>query len=184
MGLSVNLTKPPHPDTLHSALYFLIHAAHRKTAIDAAIAVLHDQARTETTRNGSAQWAEATTIATEWVVESLIQGAWLREYHQWEIATKAYIQGQYARSLGVPVSEPALWRGGGSHVDKVKHQLGLFNATPPACIAAIDATREQVNAAKHCTDLFVDRGAYDALIATIEAFWQALDEQEAFTIDR
>lgn len=179
----MNLTKPSYPDTLHSALYFLIHAQHRRTAIETAIQVLHDQADTEASQDGSALWTEATTVATGWVVESLIQGAWLREYHQWEIATKAYIQGQYARSPG-GAAPPVLWRGAGSHVDKVKHQLALFNATPPVSLAAIDATRKQVNAAKHHTDLFVDRGAYDALIAAIEAFWQALDEQEAFTIDR
>ena len=68
----------------------------------------------------------------EWVVESLIQRAWLREYQEWEKATKGYFEGQHQRNGTAKPdwkAKIASSTGAVSHVDRVRAQLFLFGAS-------------------------------------------------------
>ena len=76
----------------------------------------------------------------DWVVECMIQGAWLREYHEWEKATKNYFEKQHQRNA----SPKPDWKsklpsvcGSASHVDRVRAQLSLFATHMPDTILEI-----------------------------------------------
>lgn len=181
----MKLRKPPYPDPVGTGSYFYIHACHRETAIDAAISVIRKTAEEE-----NAEFADDPVSLGlsghmgEWVVESLLQGAWMREYHEWEKATKAYFDGHHARNGGSAVD----WRSkvagvqNPSHMQRVVAQLAFFSAmVPPDILAAIDETRSKVNAAKHADELFVTESEYKLLVKSVLTFWERLDEQEEFT---
>jgi len=182
----VNLQKPPFPDVAGTALYFWTHAGHRETAIETAMAVIRNvDKREQAELAGDPAWQAFTNHMGDWVIESLLQGAWMREYHEWEKATKAYFDGNHARNGSGKVD----WRGklpgvaGASHVDRVRTQLTLFGATVPAdALVAIDRTREGVNLAKHEAEHFIGGADYKALVQAVTTFWEALTEQEEFTL--
>ena len=162
-----------------------MHAGHREAAIATAIDAIRHGARREVAAVAGADLDEglARTVR-EWVLESLLQGAWMREYHEWEKATKAFFDGNHARNGGGKVD----WRGKlpgvprASHVDRVRAQLVLFGAAVPEdALAAIDRAREGVNLAKHEAEHFIGEADYRALVRAIERFWEALAEQEEFT---
>lgn len=181
----MKLRKPPYPEVLGTAVYFYIHAGHRQTAIETAMAVIREADKRE--HEGLADdpgWQEFTSHMGAWVIESLLQGAWMREYHEWEKATKAYFDGNHARNGGSKVD----WKGklagvpGPSHVDRVRAELTLFGASVPAdVLTAIDHTRDQVNLAKHEAEHFIAETDYQALLQAVLAFWEALTGQEEFT---
>lgn len=112
----------------------------------------------------------------DWVVESLIQGAWMREYHEWEKATKRYFEGQHQRN-GSSQSKLV-----GSHLDKVRSQLILFGAVvSDTVIDTLDAQRRLINSAKHDEEYFATEQEYRTLVKAIANFWNELDRQEKFT---
>ena len=183
----MKLKRPLYPDPIGTAGYFWIHAGHRETAISHAISVIRDAATREL-----AQMADDPIMAGlsapigEWVVESLIQGAWMREYHEWEKATKAYFDGHHKRS-GSPKPD---WKakipgvnGAASHVDRVRTQIALFGATvPESSLIKLDEHRRLINAAKHEEEYFATEESYCQLVKAISDFWNELAPQEEFTI--
>ncbi|MGA8907789.1 MAG: hypothetical protein WB524_09240 [Acidobacteriaceae bacterium] len=181
----MRLRRPPYPEVVGTAVYFFTHAGHRQTAIETALSVIREADKRE--HDALAEdpfWQELTAHMGEWVIESLLQGAWMREYHEWEKATKAYFDGAHARNGGTKVD----WKGklpcvsGASHVDRVRAQLALFGASVPAdALAAIDYTRDQANLAKHEAEHFIGEADYQALMQAVMAFWNTLAEQEEFT---
>jgi hypothetical protein len=177
----MKLRKPPSPDPIGTAAYYWVHAGHRQTAIDTAIEVIRQAAEKEIATGPDDVLAnELTGIMRGWAIESLIQGAWIREYHMWERNTKDYFDGQHVRNGGTKVK----WKktGGGSHVSKVKDQLVLFSASIPAeVIDAIDQARKRVNVAKHEDEDLATEGDYGALATAVASFWEALTSQEEFT---
>ncbi len=182
----MKLRKLPHPDPDGSALYYSVHAAHRDNAITLAIDVLRDACKREVEATPDDNLGkEFSTTACDWAIESLIQGGWMREFHMWELATKAYFDGQHLRNGAAKVDwkkRPPRGAPAASHVDKVKAQLGLFGASVPGgAIDAIDRARNQVNAAKHEEEIFVTEAGYRELVAAVATFWDALELQEAFT---
>jgi hypothetical protein len=122
----------------------------------------------------------------DWVVETLIQGAWMREYHEWEKATKSYFEGHHTRNGSAKPD----WKGkvpgingAASHVDRVRAQLALFGATSPdASIAVLDKHRRLINAAKHEEEYFATEQDYRDLVSAISQFWNDLAPQEEFTL--
>lgn len=181
----MNLRKPPFPSVTDTGVYFWTHAGHRETAIETAMEVIRDVDRREhAALAGDPTWQAFTKHMGDWVIESLLQGAWMREYHEWEKATKAYFDGNHARNGGAKVD----WRGklpgvaGASHVDRVRAQLAMFGSIVPAdALDAIDRTREGVNLAKHEAEHFISEAEYKQLVQAVMAFWEALAEQEEFT---
>ena len=149
------------------------------------MAVIRDaHERERATLAGDTVWLSFTDHMGDWVIESLLQGAWMREYHEWEKATKAYFDGNHARNGCGKVD----WRGklpgvpGASHVDRVRAQLTSFGvATPAGILDTIDQARERVNLAKHEAEHFIDEADYKQFVQAVSAFWEALAEQEEFT---
>jgi hypothetical protein len=170
-----------------TAGYFWVHAGHRETATTHAILVIQDSAAREL-----ADYADDPIIAGlsapigSWVVETLIQGAWMREYHEWEKATKRYFDGHHERNGSTKPD----WKGkvpgiagAASHVDRVRAQLALFGASPPeASIAILDKHRRLINAAKHEEEYFATEQDYRDLVSAISQFWNDLAPQEEFTL--
>ena len=95
----MKLRKPPYPDVAGTAVYFWTHAGHRETAIETAMAVIRDaDQREQAALADDPLWLSFTAHMGDWVIESLLQGAWMREYHEWEKATKTYFDGNHARN--------------------------------------------------------------------------------------
>ena len=181
----MKLRKPSYPDVVGTAVYFYTHAGHRQTAIETAVSVIRKAGKREhDALADDPVWQALTGHMGDWVIESLLQGAWMREYHQWEKATKDYLDGNHARNGSSKVK----WKGklpgisNPSHMHRVRAQLVLFEASVPAdVLAAIDSTRDLVNLDKHETDHFIGQADYRALMQAVLAFWEALAEQEEFT---
>lgn len=183
----MRLIQPPYPEPLGRAGYFATHAEHRRTAIEHAIAAIRDDAARDLGALGEdpLMTALAAPVA-DWVVESLVQGAWMREFHEWEKATKAYFDGQHRRN-GAPAPRwagpVAGVSGAPSHVQRVKAQLALFGAEVPAeLMDAINGHHDAVNRAKHRDEHFATEADYRDMSDAVVRFWDALSAQEAFNL--
>src|SRR5262249_41593173 len=114
-----------------------------------------------------------------WLVETLIQGAWIREYHEWEKATKEYFNEQH-RLSGSPNPR---WknRQGWSHVDFVREQLAIFSIDlSPHILFIVDRNRDYINLAKHDSEYFADENQFRELHDAIADFWNELASAEEF----
>lgn len=166
-----------------TAGFYFTQAGHRETAVDHAIQLVREDAsKAMLHETGDAIMTELLGPAAEWVIEALLQGAWIREYHEWETATKNYFENQH-RLNGQPQVD---WKakitgraGGASHVDRVRDQLAQFGTTIQTdTLDIIDTQRRQVNIAKHEGEYCVTESDYRALVRSIESFWNDLASQE------
>jgi hypothetical protein len=185
----MRLKRPPYLEVVGTAGYYYVHAGHRETAINHAISVIREAATREAAALADDPIAvELAAPIGGWVVESLIQGAWMREYHEWEKATKSYFEGQHVRNDG---SKPD-WKGklsgvngAASHVDRVRAQLTLFAASvSEGILAVLDEQRRLINTAKHEDEFFATEQDYRALTQAAADFWNELTTQEEFTPPR
>lgn len=183
----MKLKRPRYPTVVGTAGYFIIQAGHRETAIEHAIQVIGEHAaQVRESFAGDPVMAALEAPMETWVIESLIQGAWPREYHEWEKATKGYFEGQHERN-GSPLPN---WKakirspgGAVSHVDHVRAQLMLFGASvSEAAFSKIDSQRLLINAAKHEDEYFATEQDYRMLVEAIAEFWNELARQEEFTV--
>ena len=169
----MRLVKPPHPQVTGTGLYYCTEAGNRKHAIDLVIEALRGLPN-----DPSEFLAEMGEAMREWTIEAVVQGAWVREYHKWETATKSYFNVMYARnSKAAPNWEKLM----GSHVEKIENQLALFSAAPPASLTMIDKTRDRINDAKHEDSYLASQSDYECLTTAVDQFWQSLITQEVFT---
>ncbi len=183
----MKLKRPPYPTVVGTAGYFFIQAGHRETAVEHAIGVIGEHAaRARESFAGDPVMAELEAPMESWVIESLIQGAWPREYHEWEKATKNYFEGQHKRNGSskpdwkAKIQSPS---GAVSHVDRVRAQLMLFGASvSEAVFSKIDSQRLLINAAKHEDEYFATEQDYRTLVEAIAEFWNELARQEEFTV--
>jgi hypothetical protein len=180
LGAAMKLRRPPYPDVVGTAGYYWVHAGHRKTAINMAIEVIRQAAANELSTTTDDPFArDLTGIMRDWAIESLIQGAWVREYHMWERDTKDYFDGHYVRNGGEKVN----WRASRSpHVAKVIAQLEFLSASVPSeLLTVINEARKRVNIVKHEADDFATEADYKALATAVASFWETLAPQEEFT---
>jgi hypothetical protein len=182
----MKLKRLPYPTVVGTAGYFFIQAGHRETAVEHAIQVIGEHAATA--RDGFAGdqvMAELDAPMESWVIESLIQGAWPREYHKWEKATKGYFEGQHERNdRSKPDWKAKIPSPGGavSHVDRIRVELMLFGATVSETVfSTIDSQRRLINGAKHEDEYFATEQDYRKLVEAIAEFWNELTQQEEFT---
>jgi hypothetical protein len=124
-------------------------------------------------------FAELESVMPEWVIETIAQGAYIREYHLWEKEVKDYLGGQLRRSnLASTALKP---KPGESLIDSVRRVLAVFGA-PDTGLSDIDAMRQRVNNAKHepgvLVEHFVSIDDYWKMLDAIEGFWEALAEHE------
>lgn len=153
---------------------------HRRTAIEYAVAgakLVYKQ-NLEQFRHDPL-FAELESVMPEWVIETIAQGAYIREYHLWEKEVTDYLGGQLRRSIRAStVLKP---KAGESLIDAVRRVLAIFGA-PDTGVADIDAMRRRVNIAKHTPGVlvehFVSIDDYWKMLDAIESFWEALAEHE------
>jgi hypothetical protein len=105
----------------------------------------------------------------DWLIETLLRGAYIREYHLWGLERQcSAFKWKSKRSE--------------SFIEKTKKRLVEFSASVP--LDAINTMREKTNTAKHCpgllTEHFVTRAEYDEAIRAIEVFWETLGQQETY----
>jgi hypothetical protein len=183
----MKLKRPRYPEVVGTATYFFIQAGHRETAVDCAIQVIRKSFEQEMAAlSDDPTVAALSTPMDEWLVESLLQGAWLREYHEWEKATKAYFEGQHELNGNPKPSWKEKLTGftqAPSHVDRIRIQLALFDAfVPSGSLDTINAHRQLVNNAKHEGQYFVTEQDYRSLIEAVASFWNELASQEQFRV--
>ncbi|MCK1446739.1 hypothetical protein IVB43_30685 [Bradyrhizobium sp. 48] len=182
----MKLKRPRFPTIEGTAGHCFVHAGHRETAVEHAIEAIRDHAaRARLSFAGDVVMSELEAPMEAWVIESLIQGAWLREYHEWEKATKGYFDGQHERN----VSPKPNWQarlpgrsGGASHVERVRAQLMIFGAhVANDILDAIDDQRRLINVSKHDDEYFATEQDCRTLVDAIAAFWNELAQQEEIT---
>jgi hypothetical protein len=159
------------------AAYHCSQAGCREDAVDGAIEVISRDATRwiELLSAGSLDDFARTTDA--WLVETLIHGAWIREYYEWEKATKDYFSEQH-RLNGSPAP---VWknRKGWSHVDFVREQLEIFSISlSPHILFIVDRNRSYIDAAKQDGEYFADEKQFRELHAAIADFWNELASLE------
>lgn len=158
-----------------------VQVGHHQTAVEYAIAgitQLHDANLAQLGDNPFTSEMEGTMRA--WVIETLLQGAYLREYHLWEKDCKAYFISMAERN-GVTATMKT--KGGQSFAELVKDTLASYNVSVSADILdAIERMRVKVNAMKHDAGLeldhFISESDYAEAVAALEGFWEHLAGSE------
>jgi hypothetical protein len=160
-----------------------IQVSHRQTAIEytiAGTAKIHDA--NLDMLGGDPITSEMEGTMQAWVVETLLQGAYVREYHLWEKDCKAYFPAMAERN-GVTMVMKA--KGGQSFTELVKETLVAFGvAVPDNILTAIEQMRQRVNTMKHEAGLelehFITESEYREAISALEGFWEHLAGHERF----
>ncbi|MGO8798777.1 MAG: hypothetical protein ACLQJL_06795 [Roseiarcus sp.] len=155
-----------------------IQVSHRREAVDytiAGIRKIHDLNLELLGRDPLTSEMEGFMQA--WVVETLLQGAYMREYHLWEKDCKAYFRTMASRNGG------AVTMKSGRFTDHIRDILGLFSVVlPPGIFDAIERMRARVNVMKHEagleTEHFITEADYTAAIEALEGFWNHLATAE------
>lgn len=181
----MKLKKPPYLEVYGSSAYYRIQADHRRTALEMARDTIQEAADRDAEKLAQMGFGmcEAKGMGA-WVIESLVQGAFLREYHIWEKDTKEYFNGQHQRRGGKEVS----WRNlRDTHTKIVTEQLSFFGADIAVEVMQIlDVARRRANEIKHEPGLllahFVQWDDLDKLMKAVWRFWHDLDSQEEYTL--
>ena len=152
---------------------------HRHSAVEyavAGIAKIQDINLDQLGRNPLTSEMEGSM--RDWVIETLLQGAYLREYHLWEKDCKAYFIAMAKRNdviLTMKGNEP--------FTSLVRGILSRFQVTvPDDILSAIENMRQRVNVMKHEAGLqldhFIRRADYEAAVGALEKFWEHLSRCE------
>jgi hypothetical protein len=132
------------------------------------------------------EWGENPVLShmesaiKDWVLVTLIQGAYLREYHLWEKACKAYFISMGERNGATIDLRPRRHQ---PFPQMVRTAVEGFEVTiPPETFDAIETMRNCVNVMKHedglTNDHFISLADYEAAVSAIEGFWESLADQE------
>jgi hypothetical protein len=162
------------------ANYHFIQASHREGAIHGAIEIIsRDATRWIETLSVGSPDTEITRTTDAWLVETLIHGAWIREYHEWEKATKDYFNEQQ-RLNGSPAPK---WKNskGWSHVDFVREQLTTYSINlSPHILFIVDRNRGYIDTAKHYGEYLADEKQFREFHDAIADFWNELASAEEY----
>jgi hypothetical protein len=180
-GLETMRLRRAFHDTEANAAINFIQISHRRDAVAyafAGIARQHDAVLEAFGRDPFMTDMESTMRA--WVAETLIQGAFLREYHLWEKDCKAYFPVMAQRNSKSLTMRPVK---GQTFTDLICETLAQFDIVMPNSITgAIDKMRERVNIMKHEAGLelehFVSEADYYASVSALEGFWSHLADAE------
>jgi len=144
-----------------------------------AIELINDGAKKEMERISPAMhfWEEIAR-SHAWVIEALLQGAFIREYHLWEKNVREYIANQRNWNGAAATSH---WHH--DFIVGVEQSLATFGAQVPAdTFKELRAIRRKVNKAKHepglTLDHFVSNDQLFVALETYRVFWHRLSTQE------
>jgi len=99
---------------------------------------------------GDPTWAELEGVMPNWAIETLAQGAYMREYHIWEKETKEYLAGQLHRNGFSGNAAKVSTKSKENYLQAVQRLLNDFAVTGLRVeMAEIDGMRAKVNIAKH-----------------------------------
>jgi hypothetical protein len=157
-----------------------IQLGHRRDAVDSVIAAIGQIYKDNPHTQNPDPLTWDAGVMEDWLVESLLQGAYIREYHLWEKECKAYFAAVAKRNGGQMILTTQ------GFIKQVKDALVAFGvAVPDATLGAIDHMRERVNVMKHEPGLeedhFISDGDYIEAIDAIESFWGVLAGCERVT---
>jgi hypothetical protein len=169
-----------HPEL--GATKFLVQASHYRTAIGAAVKYVNAGfPRSPPEHTSDSLSSEWLSIEHRWVIETIYQGAYLRQYHLWEKSCTEYFS-----AMGVQMKPPNT--SFTEHVKRVlsSSQFGLV--VPEDVKVALCTMRRRVNRMKHEggveDDEFVSAAEYGEGAAAIERFWEFLVENEQVTVSK
>jgi hypothetical protein len=162
----------------NSASYQFTQASHRQGAVDGAIEIISRDTTQwiEMLSTGSPESA-VTRTTDAWLVETLVQGAWIREYHEWAKATKDYFNEQH-RLNGSPAPQ---WKNGKgwSHIDFVRERLEAFSINlSPHILFIIERNRDQISTARYDEGHLADEKQFREFHNAIADFWNELASAE------
>jgi hypothetical protein len=173
-----------------------VQVGHHRTAVECAIAGIGKMCESNLTLLGpDTLTSEMEEGMREWVIESLLHGAYLREYHLWEKACKAYLVEMAKRNgqtIQIQDNHFVLIENGQkipirgkNFVLIVKCALVRFGVTVPAHILdAIEGMRDRANKMKHKHDVgledhFISNDDYMEGVSALERFWEHLEACES-----
>jgi hypothetical protein len=167
-----------------SATNNFIQIEHRKDAIEyAVVGIKRQHDAVVNAFGGDKLTTELEGTMQAWVIETLLQGAYLREYHLWEKDCKAYFTEMAGRNRRT-IDRKNLK--GKPFTDSIKAIVCDFGAVVADNIfTEIEKMRLKVNVMKHEAGLepehFVSEGEYTAAVSALAEFWSTLAnaEQEA-----
>ncbi|MGY3342032.1 MULTISPECIES: hypothetical protein [unclassified Bradyrhizobium] len=159
------------------ALVNYTQIGHRRAAIEYAIAGIQRIHEENLGLPGCDSFNEEMEgMMRDWVVETLLQGAYVREYHLWEKDCKAYFFLMARRNDQVLTMKPK----GKSFTEFISTEvLPAFDvAVPDGVLSAIERMRGQVNIMKHDEGLeldhFISEADYADAANALENFWGSL----------
>ncbi|MDH4412407.1 MAG: hypothetical protein QE484_03815 [Rhizobium sp.] len=166
--------RPKRAYSESGALVPRVQAEHRRDAVQYAIASIHEAvAQADEVFPEDELFSQLSVQHREWVVETLYQGAYLREYHLWEKECKEYFSSMAKRNY---VDLNLKSNGFPSEVERA---LVLFSAA--SVLPEVQYIREmnaRVRIMKHApgvlTEHFVTTTDYGTAHAAIVRFWEAL----------
>jgi hypothetical protein len=154
----------------------------RRNAVAQAISIFERNRDQEISESNDPLSLFVSEHNVKWLSETVVQGAYLREYHSWEKEVKSYLNGQ--RHLNGEMKEfdwkrPAI----DGLVTLVTTYLKDFSVrVDDRTIATINIMRVRVNSMKHTPGFFeghlVSREEYDIAALAIEEFWKHLEGRE------
>ncbi len=151
---------------IDTASYFLIQSLHRKDAIDGVIQMIRNSPRPPAEFMGGL--SEIDDMVLEWTIETVIQGAVLREYHHWETDTQVYFTAMRDRNGFAATQNRGL-----AHTLWVTSQLELFRLNFPE-FQNFDKARVLVNDMKHKSGKWATVADFARLRGAVSDFWSRL----------
>lgn len=152
------------------------------TAVEYAIAgvgQVHDH--NKKLFSGDAVFSNMEGVMRDWVIETLYQGAYLREYHLWEKDCKEYFTAMMQRN-GQGVSWPKHVGSAGFPAYAVGVAQSFGVTIEPPTLAGLETMRSKANVMKHEAGLTIDHFItdldYKVGVEAIVHFWETLQEAE------
>jgi hypothetical protein len=171
------IKKYPEP----GAVINFIQLSHRREAIDGVIAAIAKMYAAEAANADPLAWDAG--VMKDWLAETVLQGAYLREYHLWEKDCKAYFAAMAGRNGRELILKS---KRGQTFAKVIEGTLVAFDvAMPVEIMSALEIMRQRVNVMKHDVGLeldhFVSDSDYADAINALERFWEFLAAREKVT---
>jgi hypothetical protein len=155
----------------------LIQVGHRKTAVEYAVAGINAISKNNVAASEDLLWSEFESTMRDWVLETLYQGAYMREFHLWEKDCRWYFR--EVGNVELEQKRESFPR----MIERVLAEIGV--TIQPTTLDSLHGINRQLRKMKHeaglTLDHFVAADDYYSAISAIEEFWEQLIENETIT---
>jgi hypothetical protein len=161
------------------ATEFFVQTRYRRTAIETAVGYVDAGfAHSLQEHRDDSLAPEFSSIEPKWVIETIYQGAYLRQYHLWEKDCREYFLSHLSQGIEI-TRDPGPFP---EYVNGLLSSRFLLDI-PKDVMDALSTMRSKVNRMEHKegevqNDEFVSAADYEAAVAAIERFWVFLVERE------